>query len=94
MPFVPSLFFSYPFKSKNYAGHSWRFQRALSLLFGPPIPHPHTADFRISIIVARSQSRQNLCLAATLAARPSKESDFNYSEFHQLNPFEPISIGF
>ncbi|GBN27728.1 hypothetical protein AVEN_62141-1 [Araneus ventricosus] len=33
---------------------------------------PHTADFRFCSLVARSQSRQNLCFPATLAARPSE----------------------
>ncbi|GBM33042.1 hypothetical protein AVEN_126047-1 [Araneus ventricosus] len=72
MPFVPSLGFFHPFKSKNYAHHSRRLQSELSSFFDPPIPPPHTADFRFSSLVARSQTRQNLCFAAILAARHSK----------------------
>ncbi|GBM18893.1 hypothetical protein AVEN_137267-1 [Araneus ventricosus] len=51
IPFVPRLFFPYPFKSKNEASHSRRQQSALPPLFDPPIsppPTPRISDFLAS----------------------------------------------
>ncbi|GBN14895.1 hypothetical protein AVEN_29940-1 [Araneus ventricosus] len=72
MPLVPSLVFLPPIRVEKLGTSFTEAPKCITVALRSPTPPPHTADFRISSLAARSQSRQNLCSPAILAARPTK----------------------